>query len=140
MDKNFKEEEMVPVEQAPAEEPKAPKAAKEEKPPKEEETKAPKPEEKQETSEPKSQAPAEEPKAPKAAKPKEEEKILYIVPHVDGEPDEIFVSVNMKTYQIKTGIEVELPRSVVEILKNSNRQVMIARQNRELMKNVEVSV
>lgn len=35
---------------------------------------------------------------------------------------DVFVGVNGKTYQIKRGVEVEVPDYVAEVLKNSSRQ------------------
>lgn len=36
-----------------------------------------------------------------------------------GEEDTLFVGVNGKGYRIKKGVEVEVPRSVAEVLRNS---------------------
>lgn len=36
--------------------------------------------------------------------------------------DDVFVGVNDKRYQIKRGVEVEVPRFVAEVLENSQRQ------------------
>ena len=36
--------------------------------------------------------------------------------------NDVFVGVNGKTYQIKRGVDVEVPESVAEVLKNSERQ------------------
>ncbi|MCR4841649.1 MAG: hypothetical protein K5840_00120 [Eubacterium sp.] len=36
-----------------------------------------------------------------------------------GEPDAQFVAVNGKTYRIKKGQKVKVPRSVAEVIKNS---------------------
>ena len=40
--------------------------------------------------------------------------------------DDVFVSVNGRTFQIKRGVEVQVPRYVQEVLDNSMRQDMVA--------------
>ena len=52
--------------------------------------------------------------------------------------DDVFVGVNGKTYQIKRGVDVEVPESVAEVLKNSERQSAEAfRVMNELQKDAE---
>jgi hypothetical protein len=52
--------------------------------------------------------------------------------------DDVFVGVNGKTYQIKRGVDVEVPESVAEVLKNSERQdVEAIRVMDELQKDAE---
>lgn len=36
--------------------------------------------------------------------------------------EDVFVGVNGKTYQIRRGVDVEVPESVAEVLKNSENQ------------------
>lgn len=38
---------------------------------------------------------------------------------VDGSPDFVTVAVNSKVYQIQRGVNVTVPRSVAEVLRNS---------------------
>ena len=40
--------------------------------------------------------------------------------------DDVFVSVNGRTFQIKRGMEVQVPRYVQEVLENSMNQDMVA--------------
>ena len=40
--------------------------------------------------------------------------------------DDVFVSVNGRTFQIKRGVEVQVPRYVQEVLENSMSQDMVA--------------
>ena len=40
--------------------------------------------------------------------------------------DDVFVSVNGRTFQIKRGVEVQVPRYVQEVLDNSMSQDMVA--------------
>ena len=52
--------------------------------------------------------------------------------------DDVFVGVNGKTYQLKRGVDVEVPESVAEVLKNSERQdVEAIRIMDELQKDAE---
>lgn len=52
------------------------------------------------------------------------EKMVKIRLFKDGKAyvDDVFVGVNGKTYQIKRGVEVEVPESVAEVLRNSEMQ------------------
>lgn len=54
--------------------------------------------------------------------------VLIQLPIVEGESDSVFVSVNLKNYQIKRGVQVEVPRAVAEVLANSSKQMMMARE------------
>lgn len=54
--------------------------------------------------------------------------VLIQLPIVEGESDSVFVSVNLKNYQIKRGVQVEVPRAVAEVLANSSKQLMMARE------------
>ena len=51
-----------------------------------------------------------------------------------------FVGVNGKSYLIKRGVPVRMPRAVYEVLKNSNEQLMCAEKYMESAKNVEIKV
>ena len=55
------------------------------------------------------------------------------LPYIEGKENYVMVGSNMKTYQIKRGEPVEVPEDVAEILANSDRQMMIARENQEKM-------
>ena len=63
-----------------------------------------------------------------ATKPKEEavetvkapEKVTIRLPRAAyGEEDTVFVGVNGRGYRIQRGVDVEVPRSVAEVLRNS---------------------
>ncbi len=64
------------------------------------------------------QAPAETPKAlAPAAKPRE--KLVKIrLPRTRENQEDVFVSVNNRTWLIKRGADVEVPECVVEVLRN----------------------
>ena len=63
-----------------------------------------------------------------AAKANTGEKMVKIRLFKDGKAyvDDVFVGVNGKTYQIKRGVEIEVPESVAEVLRNSEAQDMEA--------------
>lgn len=54
--------------------------------------------------------------------------VFIQLPVIEGESDSVFVSVNLKNYQIKRGVQVEVPRAVAEVLANSSKQMMAARE------------
>lgn len=64
------------------------------------------------------------------AKPKT---VVIQLPVIEGMGDSVYVCVNMKSYQIKRGEPVEVPLSVAEVLRNSDRQMMVAMQRQEEM-------
>lgn len=55
------------------------------------------------------------PEAKKANKPK---MVTIKLPRIKGAPDSVWVSVNMNSWQIKRGVEVEVPSCVAEVLKH----------------------
>lgn len=64
------------------------------------------------------------------AKPKT---VVIQLPVIEGIGDSVYVCVNMKSYQIKRGEPVEVPLSVAEVLRNSDKQMMEAMQRQEEM-------
>ena len=64
------------------------------------------------------------------AKPKT---VVIQLPVIEGMGDSVYVCVNMKSYQIKRGEPVEVPLSVAEVLRNSDREMMVAMQRQEEM-------
>lgn len=58
------------------------------------------------------------------AKKKSNEKDMVVVniPLVKNEPDTLFVSVNDKTYSIKKGIDVRVPRFVYDLIVDNQEQ------------------
>lgn len=59
--------------------------------------------------------------------------VVIQLPVIEGMGDSVYVSVNMKSYQIKRGEPVEVPLCVAEVLENSNKQIMVALKNQEEM-------
>lgn len=69
-----------------------------------------------------------------AAVAEEKPKTVVIqLPVIEGMGDSVYVCVNMKSYQIKRGEPVEVPLSVAEVLRNSDRQMIEAMQRQEEM-------
>lgn len=64
------------------------------------------------------------------AKPKT---VVIQLPVIEGMGDSVYVGVNMKDYQIKRGEPVEVPLCVAEVLRNSDKQMMVAMQKQEEM-------
>lgn len=59
--------------------------------------------------------------------------VVIQLPVIEGMGDSVYVCVNMKSYQIKRGEPVEVPLCVAEVLRNSDRQMMVAMQKQEEM-------
>lgn len=59
--------------------------------------------------------------------------VVIQLPVIEGMGDSVYVCVNMKSYQIKRGEPVEVPLCVAEVLRNSDRQMMVAMQRQEEM-------
>lgn len=53
---------------------------------------------------------------------KTEEKVTYMVPYVEGEPEEVNITVNGRTIQVLRGEMVELPKVYAEVLENQAKQ------------------
>lgn len=69
-----------------------------------------------------------------------EEMIRFKIPtgRSDIDKQDVFVAVNGKSYLIKRGETVELPKSVVEVLENSEAQNAYALEYMEKVKNQEI--
>lgn len=53
---------------------------------------------------------------------KAEEKVKYMVPYIEGEPEEVNITVNGDTIQVLRGEMVEIPNAHAEVLENQARQ------------------
>lgn len=70
----------------------------------------------------------------KSAEAEKKPKTVVIqLPVIEGMGDSVYVGVNMKDYQIKRGEPVEVPLCVAEVLRNSDRQMMVAMKRQEEM-------
>jgi hypothetical protein len=52
-----------------------------------------------------------------------EKTVKVKIPRMSKNQEDVFVSVNMDTYLIKRGVEVEVPESVAEVLRNQERML-----------------
>lgn len=57
--------------------------------------------------------------------------VVIQLPVIEGMGDSVYVGVNMKDYQIKRGEPVEVPLCVAEVLRNSDKQMMVAMKKQE---------
>ena len=54
------------------------------------------------------------------------EKLVKVrIPRTSKNQDDVFVSVNMNTYLIKRGVEVEVPASVAEVLRHQEEMLEV---------------
>lgn len=68
---------------------------------------------------------AQEAKADTAEDPKENgpRMVKIRIPKTKEEKEDVFVSVNFRTYQIQRGVEVEVPDFVAEVLQNKEKML-----------------
>lgn len=52
-----------------------------------------------------------------------EKTVKIKIPRISKNQEDVFVSVNMDTYMIKRGAEVEVPESVAEVLRNQEKML-----------------
>lgn len=68
--------------------------------------------------------PAKSGKKPAAkASPAKEKTVKIRLPKTRENQDDVFVSVNNRTWQIKRGVEVEVPECVAEVFHNQERML-----------------
>lgn len=85
--------------------------------------------------------PEEEVKEVKAEKEKEEDdRVMVMVPYVEGQDPEVTVIINGEITKFKKGVTVKVKRNVAEVLQNSNQQAMLALQNQEKFKNINMDL
>lgn len=63
-----------------------------------------------------------------------EEKVKYMVPYIEGEPEEVNITVNGKTIQVLRGEVVELPKTYIEVLENQAKQAKFFRKKQKELK------
>jgi hypothetical protein len=71
----------------------------------------------------------------KAVEPKGDDRVRVFVPYIEGEDPEVTVWVNDEITKFKKGYQVEVKRSVAEVLENANQLNMVAMENRKKLKN-----
>ena len=69
---------------------------------------------------------AEATKAPKAETAKTPKKVKIKLPLTRTEKDDVWVSLNGKSYLIKRGVEVEVPYGVAKILERKEQMLSVA--------------
>lgn len=63
------------------------------------------------------------------------EKMVKVrIPRTSKNQEDVFVSVNMKTYLIKRGVEVEVPESVAEVLRHQEEALEAIMEFEESLK------
>lgn len=85
--------------------------------------------------------PEEEVKEVKAKKEvDDEERVMVMVPYVEGQDPEVTVIINGEITKFKKGVTVKVKPNVAEVLMNSNQQAMLALQNQEKFKNINMDL
>ena len=62
---------------------------------------------------------------------KDDERVMVMVPYVEGQDPEVTVIINGRITKFRKGETVMVPKNVAKVLENSNKQVLVARRNRE---------
>lgn len=75
----------------------------------------------------------------KAVKKPEKKTVTVYIPFVEGEEDELTIGINGVMYKVKRGEEVEVPRAVAVVIRNSNLQAKLAKEYCESVKNVAIA-
>lgn len=70
---------------------------------------------------------------------KKDESVTVYLPFIEGEEDEITVGVNGKMWKVKRGEEVEVPRCVAVVIRNSNLQSKLAKEYSDSVKSVALA-
>lgn len=63
-----------------------------------------------------------------------DKRVSIMIPYVEGEDPEVTVWVNNHCTKIRKGNMVEVTPEVAEVLQNSNKQMMVAQENRRKLK------
>lgn len=61
--------------------------------------------------------------APAAAVEEAEQMVKIKIPRTRKDQEDVFVSVNLKTYLIKRGVEVEVPAAVAEVIRHQEEML-----------------
>ena len=77
---------------------------------------------------------ATEVKEPEVKEP-EDNRVMIMIPYIEGEDPEVTVWVNDKVTKIRKGHQVKVTPEVAEVLANANQQMMVAMENRRKLKN-----
>ncbi len=63
-----------------------------------------------------------------------EEKVMVMIPYIEGQDPEVKVIVNGHITKNKKGKQVAVSRQVASVLENSNEQMMVAWENQQALK------
>ena len=63
-----------------------------------------------------------------------EEKVMVMIPFIEGQDPEVTVIINGEITKIKKGVQVAVTRQVASVLENSNEQMMVAWENQQALK------
>ena len=69
-----------------------------------------------------------------ATKSDKEEKVMVMIPFIEGQDPEVTVIINGHITKIKKGKQVSVSRQVASVLENSNEQMMAAWENQQALK------
>lgn len=63
-----------------------------------------------------------------------EERVMVMIPFIEGQDPEVTVIINGEITKIKKGKQVAVTRQVASVLENSNEQMMAAWENQQALK------
>ena len=69
-----------------------------------------------------------------AKKSNDEEKVMVMIPFVEGQDPEVTVIINGHITKIRKGKQVAVSRQVASVLENSNEQMMVAWENQQKLR------
>lgn len=70
----------------------------------------------------------------KSVKKEEDERVMVMVPYIDGQDPEVTVIINGRITKFRKGETVYVPKNVAKVLEDSNKQALVARRNRQKFK------
>ena len=67
-------------------------------------------------------------------KKSDDEKVMVMIPYIEGQDPEVTVIINGHITKIKKGKQVAVSRQVAAVLENSNQQMMVAWENQQKLR------
>lgn len=67
-------------------------------------------------------------------KKSDDEKVMVMIPYIEGQDPEVTVIINGHITKIKKGKQVAVTRQVAAVLENSNQQMMVAWENQQKLR------
>ena len=68
---------------------------------------------------------------------KEDDRVMVMVPYIEGEDPEVTVIINGHITKFRRGETVRVTQAVAQVLEQSNQQMMVALQNQKKFENPE---